>query len=180
MKKSNYYENKQHGSAKFPFEYYFIDGACPRFVMPAHWHKEFEIIHVISGGFELHLNNVTYPLQAGDFITVDGGCIHHGIPTDDCVYECIVFNLNMLIRQQGDAITTHLLPLMSAQATAITHVSDAQSEACKRLSALFDAAKKQSDHDNLKHVRLGKGHPNIGRENVYQGFHENKDIKIKL
>ena len=143
MKKSNFYENKQHGSAKFPFEYYFIDSQSPRFIMPAHWHKEFEIIHVVRGGFELHLNNVTYPLQAGDFMTVDGGCIHHGIPTEDCIYECIVCNLNMLIRQQTDAITAILSPLINSQASAITRINCAQSAAYQPLTSLFEDAKRQ-------------------------------------
>ena len=143
MKKSNFYENKQHGSTKFPFEYYFINSTSPRFIMPAHWHKEFEIIHVIRGSFELHLNNVTYPLKSGDFITVDGGYIHHGIPTDDCIYECVVFNLNMLVRQQADAITTMLSPLIGSQATATALINNTQSDVYRHCCSLFDTAKKR-------------------------------------
>lgn len=149
MKKSSFFENKHHGSSKFPFEYYFIDNTSPRFVMPAHWHNEFEIIRIVSGGFELHLNNVGYALSAGDVITVDGGCIHHGIPTEDCVYECIVFNLNMLMKQQADYATALLSPLISSDATAVSLVREGESEAYRYLSSLFGTAKERESFYEL-------------------------------
>ncbi|MBR6680492.1 MAG: helix-turn-helix transcriptional regulator [Clostridia bacterium] len=141
MKKSNFYENKQHGSSKFPFEYYFIDKSSPRFYMPAHWHKEFEIIRIVKGNFELHLNNARYELSASDIITVDCGCIHHGIPTDDCVYECIVFNLNMLTKQQSDSVHALISPLTSAEATAISMIKKGESDAYEPITDLFETAK---------------------------------------
>jgi hypothetical protein len=141
MKKSNFFENKQHGSSKFPFEYYFIDKSSPRFFMPAHWHKEFEIIRITQGGFELHLNNMAYKLCAGDVITIDCACIHHGIPTDDCIYECVVFNLNMLTKQQSDAVCSLLSPIVSSEATASSLLHEGESKAYSYISALFDTAR---------------------------------------
>ena len=141
MKKSNFYENKQHGSAKFPFEYYFIDNMSPRFVMPAHWHKEFEIIRIISGGIDLHLNNVSYELRAGDIITVDCACVHHGVPSNDCSYECVVFNLNMLTKHQSDAAHALLSPLINSEATACTLIREGESEAYAPIISLFETAR---------------------------------------
>lgn len=149
MKKSNFYENKQHGSSKFPFEYYLIDKSSERFVMPAHWHKEFEIIHVIRGSFELHLNNTGYELCSGDVITVDCASIHRGIPTDDCQYECVVFNLGMLMKQQTGYVTALLSPIISAEATAVSLIRDGESEAYKYLISLFETAKKRDQFYEL-------------------------------
>ena len=142
MKKSNFYENKQHGSSKFPFEYYFIDSSCPRFVMPAHWHKEFEIIRIVRGGLELHLNNAGYELREGDIITVDCASIHRGVPTDDCIYECVVFNLGMLAKGQSDTVRALIDPIINSEATAITLLKRGDSESYEYTLSLFEAAQK--------------------------------------
>ena len=142
MKKSNFYENKQHGSSKFPFEYYFEDKSSSRFIMPAHWHKEFEIIHIINGSFELHLNNMGINLCAGDIITVDCASIHRGIPTEDCVYECVVFNLGMLTKITSDAVRTLIDPIISSEATVNALLTPGECESYGHILSLFDVAKK--------------------------------------
>lgn len=142
MKKSHFYENKQHGSSKFPFEYYFIDAQTPRFVMPAHWHKEFEIIHIISGEFELHLNNAGFKLLAGDVIAVDCASIHRGVPSDDCVYECVVFNLGMLAKGQSDTVRALIDPIINSEATVSASIKSGESESYEYIISLFDTAKK--------------------------------------
>jgi len=145
MKKSNFLEKKQHGTSQFPFEYYFIDSSSPRFVMPPHWHKEFEFIRIISGRFELHLNNAEYSLGAGDIMTVDCGCIHRGTPSDDCVYECIVFNLNMLARQQSDVTYKYLQPIISSELSASSLLTGASSGAYAYAVSLFGIASQKGE-----------------------------------
>ncbi len=111
MKYSDYIEKKNHGSVDFPIQFYRVDKNHPQYVMEAHWHKEFEIIRVISGRLNVFLNNVEYVLKDGDAIFVECGCLHRGEPID-CVYECVVFDLNMLRRQQQDAIQRFISPIM--------------------------------------------------------------------
>lgn len=99
MKFLDYNENKRHGSSVFPIELYSVDNKHPQYIMPLHWHKEFEIIRILSGKFTVFLNNEKYILNQGDFLIISGGTLHRGEP-DSCVYECLVFDINMLKRQK--------------------------------------------------------------------------------
>ena len=113
MKFSECYEKAQRGTPGFPIEYYFVDKDNPVYFMHAHWHNEFEIIRVISGKFKVYLNNDRYDLGAGDILLVECGCLHRGEP-EDCVYECLVFNLNMLTKRQGDAAEGYIAPIIDS------------------------------------------------------------------
>jgi len=92
-------EKKSHGTPNFPIEYYYIDKSHPRYVMNAHWHKEFEIVRVLEGGLCVHINNAKYDLERGEAIFAEGGCLISAYP-ENCIYECIVFDAAMLKRLQ--------------------------------------------------------------------------------
>ena len=98
MNDINYVEKTKHGTAAFPIEYYYVDETHPRYIMTAHWHREFEIIRVLSGSFTVFLNNTEFTLHEGDMLFVACGCLHRGQPTA-CVYECIVVDLKMLYKK---------------------------------------------------------------------------------
>lgn len=100
MQYSDLIEKKRHGTPLFPVEYYYIDKAHPRYVMSPHWHKEFELVRVVSGTLMLYLNNLPYEMQAGDCMLVEGGCLKRGQP-DNCVYECLVFDVSILFAGGG-------------------------------------------------------------------------------
>ena len=88
-------EKIKHGTDVFPFAYYFVNSSHPRYYMNVHWHREFELIRIISGRFDITLNEKSLSLNAGDFVFVHGGVLHSGVPYD-CVYECIVFDLQAI------------------------------------------------------------------------------------
>ncbi len=112
MKYTDYIERKQRGTPDFPLEYYFVDKLHPQYVMPLHWHSDFEIIYVRSGVLSVFLDNKEYELCSGDALLIAPGCLHRADP-ESCVYECIVLDLNMLIKQ--NYIPHKLLwPLVSA------------------------------------------------------------------
>ncbi len=113
MKFSDYVERKRHGSPDFPIQYYYLDKKNPQYVMRAHWHKEFEVIRVISGKLNAFIDNVEYTLFGGDILVASSGCLHRAIP-DDCIYECMVFDLNMLRKQQNDVIAEYILPILNS------------------------------------------------------------------
>ena len=92
-----FHEKKQHGTLAFPAEYYYIDSTHPQYHMPFHWHKEWELIRVISGSFTAHIDEEEYTAVAGDILLIRGSMLHGGTPTD-CVYECFVFDLHGLFR----------------------------------------------------------------------------------
>lgn len=113
MKYSELYERKKHGTSLFPIQLYRLDEKHPQYVMSAHWHNEFEIIKVVKGEFICFLNNISYHLAEGDILFVECGCLHRGIP-QDCIYECIVFDLNMLLRNTGDTAEKYINPIINS------------------------------------------------------------------
>lgn len=102
MKYSELIEKRRHGTSEFPVEHYYIDKTHPRYVMALHWHKEFEIIKVRSGRLTVFLNNTCYELARGDCLFVEGGCLKRGYPSENCVYECLVFDTSMLERSAAN------------------------------------------------------------------------------
>lgn len=101
MQYSDLIEKKHHGTPYFPVEYYYVDKAHPRYIMSLHWHKEFEIVRVISGKLTVYLNHTPYEMEAGDCLFIEGGCLQRGYP-DHCVYECLVFDTVMLDGKIGN------------------------------------------------------------------------------
>lgn len=116
MKLLQYHESRQRGSLDFPLEYHDLDERHPRYQMPYHWHEEHEIIHVRTGEFNLTLDGETFTLRAGDVAFIAAGQLHGGIPCN-CTYECIVFDMRLLLKcndhckQQISDIRHHRLAL---------------------------------------------------------------------
>ena len=48
MKYLEYNEKKQRGSSDFPIQFYHVTQYHPQYEMQLHWHREFEIIRVLS------------------------------------------------------------------------------------------------------------------------------------
>lgn len=97
MKRLDYHESRQRGSADFPLEYYYLDTGHPRYEMPYHWHEEYELLHVLSGEFDLTLDGEMLTLQAGDTVFIAAEQLHGGVPRG-CIYECIVFDMRLLLK----------------------------------------------------------------------------------
>ncbi len=115
MKFSDYREQKRHGTADFPLEYYFVDENHPQYIMPLHWHSEFEVLRVLSGRLNLYLNDSVHDMQAGDIIFIPSGTLHRGEP-HDCVYDCAVFDLRIAAGYGAAKISELIQPLISSDA----------------------------------------------------------------
>lgn len=98
MQYINYRESRQRGTVQFPIEYHHITPAHPQYIMALHWHIEFEIIRVLKGSFLLTIDEQEYPVSEGFSILIPAGTLHCGLP-DSCTYECIVFDMNMLLHK---------------------------------------------------------------------------------
>ena len=108
-----FHDKKQHGTLEFPVEYHYVDCRHPRYQMPFHWHKEWEILRILSGSFHLHLDDTDYSAQPGDVFLIRGGVLHGGTP-EDCEYECLVFDLHGLFRSM-DSVKGALRPVYRQQ-----------------------------------------------------------------
>ena len=90
-------DRTQHGTLEFPVEYYYVDRQHPRYQMPFHWHKEWEILRILDGTMDISLDNGQYSLAQGDILLIRGGMLHGGDP-ENCIYECLVFDLYGIFR----------------------------------------------------------------------------------
>ena len=115
MKDAHLQEQKRHGDPDFPSQYYYVGEDHPRYEMTLHWHREFEIVRVRQGTLQLYLNNESHTLKEGQAALIGGGVLHRAEPYD-AIYECVVFDLNMLCRQSAGRITDYVLPLLSGDA----------------------------------------------------------------
>lgn len=97
MKYIDYQERAQQGTFNFPIAFYHQTTHSPRYDMQYHWHTQYEIIRIISGTFQLKLEKSTMLCKAGDVIFITSGMLHGGTP-HDCIYECIVFDLQILLK----------------------------------------------------------------------------------
>ena len=90
-----YNELKQHGRGDFPFELYQVNADHPKYEMAFHWHTNLELIWVKTGELTLTLDNRSLLLQSDEIAIVNSEVVHGASP-QNCVYECIVFNLAFL------------------------------------------------------------------------------------
>lgn len=101
-------DKKQHGTLEFPVAYYYVDSQHPHYQMPFHWHNEWELLRVLDGTFQIYVDDEQYSLQTGDVLLLRGGMLHGGQP-NDCLYECLVFDLYGLFRTM-DMVKPYLRP----------------------------------------------------------------------
>ncbi len=99
MRKLKNFENKPRGTPEFPCALYKVDSLYPDYIMPFHWHAEYEIILIRQGKMEITANDVTYTAQGGDVLFLSDGVLHGGTPEgNDCVYDCVVFAGELLTK----------------------------------------------------------------------------------
>ncbi len=96
MKYLDYREDKLQGTFDFPVAFYHVESNHPRYQMPCHWHPEYEILRILEGSFHITVDGHSHTAYQGDILFIQGGTLHGGIP-EDCVYECIVFDLRLLL-----------------------------------------------------------------------------------
>ncbi len=113
MHSLTFHEQTQHGTLEFPAEYHYLVPGHPRYHMPFHWHKEWEIIHVIEGTFIAYADDVQYTAHGGDVLLIRDGMLHGGTPVD-CIYECFLFDLHGLYRSL-DVVKKYLRPVYRQQ-----------------------------------------------------------------
>ncbi|MDO5136062.1 MAG: AraC family transcriptional regulator [Eubacteriales bacterium] len=136
-------EDWPRGTYDFPFEFHHIDQTHPRYVMSYHWHVEYEIIRILEGSFTVTLDEKSFPAGPSDVIFVNSGILHSGIP-QDCVYQCIVFDINTFLK--FNSICGEYIQRISHQELMVYHhFSEKQPEVLRAIHTVFDAMWKRPD-----------------------------------
>ncbi len=75
----DYNEKQIHGTKNFPVAFYHVDSSHPRYEMPFHWHKEYEIVRILEG---------TFRFMSADGETVAGSGESLLSPAEPSMAEC--------------------------------------------------------------------------------------------
>ena len=152
MSSYSFHETKQHGTVQFPAEYYYLDNTHPRYHMSFHWHKEWELIRVISGVFTAHIDEVEYTAVPGDVLLIRSSMLHGGTPAD-CVYECLVFDLHGLFRS-SEIIKKHIRPIYRMQLLPHIHYHGEPTVSALVAAIMESCAAKSTDQEGIDHSEL--------------------------
>ena len=114
-----------------------MDRTYPRYIMNYHWHVEYEIIRVLEGELYMTLDEKKFPAAAGDIVFVHSGILHSGTPTD-CVYECLVFDLNAFLKH-NPGCAPYIQKIIDRSALIYHHFSPRHENIHQIIWNVFDA-----------------------------------------
>lgn len=135
----DYKEKRVHGTQDFPVELYRMDIHHPRYEMVCHWHMEFELLRVVKGDLNISLNERKYSLTQGDIVFINAGMLHSAVPQgQDCVYECVVFNMYYFLTQ-NDVCNTFIKNTVNCSVLINEHYNEDCVELRDTTNKLFKA-----------------------------------------
>ena len=119
-------ENRQHSSALVPYSLYQC--RIPEFYasVPMHWHREFEINHILEGEGQFILGEEKYIASKGDIVIVPPNVLHAAYATEGntLVYDALVFNHSILGTGSNDRSTAECIqPIINGQLKIPTLIS---------------------------------------------------------
>lgn len=175
MKYIKYRETKEHGTFDFPMEFYHVGPNHPRYEMSYHWHIEYEVIRILKGELLMTVGEDEFTAKAGDLIFVKGGLLHGGIP-DNCVYECIVFNLDSLMTSSPAG--ERLLKKISSDAIEIhNHFTHSSTELAHISERMFGQMKTRAEGHEL--TVIGAFYEFFGYILEHGWYREAQSISVK-
>lgn len=142
MQYYNYSENKQRGTFDFPFEFYHVDSSHPRYEMAYHWHVEYEIIRILTGTLHVTMDEKEFTATPGDIVFVNSGILHSGIPSD-CVYQCIVFDMNAFLKN-NPRCSTYIKQIIDHSAFVYHHFTPKNQQIHQIVWDIFNAMESQT------------------------------------
>lgn len=137
MQYYNYSENKQRGTFDFPFELYHVDSSHARYVMSYHWHVEYEIIRILEGSLHVTMDEKDFIAEPGDIVFVNSGVLHSGEPLD-CIYQCLVFDLNAF-QKQNARCSTYIQKILDHSSFVYHHFTSKNEQVHQVIWNIFEA-----------------------------------------
>lgn len=145
MNHIDYIEKEKHGTAVFPIQYYYVDKTHSRYTMNAHWHREFEFLRVLSGNLTVYLDNKEFALKSGDILLINCACLHRAQPLD-CVYECIVVDLTMLLHPQNHIVNLNFLQIINSHVNIENVISANHHDLYNAIVDLFSTLSREEPY----------------------------------
>ena len=111
--------------------------------MPYHWHEEVEILHVLRGMFRLSIGDQLHTLRPGDVAYIASGLLHGGTP-EDCVYECVVFDMRLLLKS-NDHCRQCISEVLEGSVSITPHLTCGNPVTQHTVLPMFDALRVRCD-----------------------------------
>ena len=143
MQYLNYRESRQRGTADFPLEYHHVSPSHPQYNMALHWHIEFELIRILKGSFRTLIDEQEFLAPADSFLFIPAGALHEGTPYD-CEYECVVFDMNMLMNK-NDSCCRLIRRIIDHEVEVTYLYQNSSQKICRTVWTLFDAVSSKKE-----------------------------------
>ena len=92
----DYNEQVMKELQNIPLSFHHIDATHPFYQMPLHWHKQCEIVHVLSGTLNVSLDEEIIQVTSGELLFVNQEIVH-GYEPSNCIYEVIDYDANEIL-----------------------------------------------------------------------------------
>ncbi len=150
MDRTVYQENIQHETASFPLDLFTVDLSHPAYYMAFHCHRDFEIIHVLSGLLQLNLESEHIEMLPGDFALILPETLHGAIP-EDCVYELLDFDPCIL--ESGASECSRQISRLTGKYTVLpvvyTEKDEQYRDVLSQMNAVFDTCHRSIKGNEL-------------------------------
>lgn len=122
---SFYQEEKEHGSALFPFNIYPCSIPDDFDAVPLHWQNSMELIYIKRGAGLAQVSLNVMEARAGDIFVLPPGTLHglRQSPGKRMEYENIIFSLSLLGGADDLCAQHYLMPLQAGRLTLPARIS---------------------------------------------------------
>lgn len=120
-------ELTEHGNSLFPFAVHFTDHNEKRKIMiHTHWHREMEILYILSGEMEVLIEGQHFVANEGDILFIPPNLLHGAVNYQQsaCAFFAIVFDSFFIESHFSDLIQqSYFDPILKHAAQHIVHVT---------------------------------------------------------
>lgn len=83
-----------YGKNGIKFQHFSRSSLDHKLCFPAHWHDRIELLHILDGSMEIHLNEETLTVPPGHLIVIMPHVVHYGFAGENGVaYDMITFDI---------------------------------------------------------------------------------------
>lgn len=144
-KKNIFKETLPRGTIVFPVQYSLCNTENPFYDLPLHWHEDFEIIHVISGQYNVYISDHEYKMEKDDICIIPGKIIHgDGTEKNSCIFESVVFDINLL-RQYSYSPDVFISDILNSNIYLNNIIPSTNTEIVTVMKLAFEAMKEKSE-----------------------------------
>ncbi|MBE5787190.1 MAG: AraC family transcriptional regulator [Clostridiales bacterium] len=95
-----FYESHVYPDPGYPVICHSIRMQGDRNFVNAHWHENYELLHVMEGELEGLLDGRKFHARAGETVVINSGVMHYlHAATPVCSYECLIANADLLYQR---------------------------------------------------------------------------------